>query len=134
MTCLMNSGYVIGGSMKTFLCWLISRSPKTILFIEVLVILFLNEKHIVISDVLSDKSVMFKFLLSASILSIIISLLIMIYTYKNFEEVVSQQFKYKSSNVEKFDYRLKYSWDRFKVTFIICVLATYIIGILNYKA
>lgn len=130
----MNSGYVIGGSMKTFLCWLISRSPKTILFIEVLVILFLNEKHIVISDVLSDKSVMFKFLLSASILSIIVSLLIMIYTYKNFEEVISQQFKYKSSNVEKFDYRLKYSWDRFKVTFIICVLATYIIGILNYKA
>lgn len=57
----------------------------------------------------------------------------MIYTYKNFEEVVSQQFKYRNSNVEKFDYRLKYSWDRFRVTFLICVLATYIIGILNYK-
>lgn len=130
----MNSGYVIGGSMKTFLCWLISRSPKTILFIEVLIILFLNEEHIVISNVLSDKSVMLKFLLSAGILSIIFPLLIMIYTYKNFEEVVSQQFKYRNSNVEKFDYRLKYSWDRFRVTFLICVLATYIIGILNYKA
>ncbi len=130
----MNSGYVIGGSMKTFLCWLISRSPKTILFIEVLIILFLNEEHIVISNVLSDKSVMLKFLLSAGILSIIFPLLIMIYTYKNFEEVVSQQFKYRNSNVEKFDYRLKYSWDIFRVTFLICVLATYIIGILNYKA
>lgn len=93
----MNSGYVIGGSMKTFLCWLISRSPKTILFIEVLIILFLNEEHIVISNVLSDKSVMLKFLLSAGILSIIFPLLIMIYTYKNFEEVVSQQFKYRNT-------------------------------------
>lgn len=94
----MNSGYVIGGSMKTFLCWLISRSPKTILFIEVLIILFLNEEHIVISNVLSDKSVMLKFLLSAGILSIIFPLLIISVPLKSGQVNINQTIPEKGKN------------------------------------
>ena len=48
------------------------------------------------------------------------------YTYKNFEEVVSRQMRYRSSNVKLFESRWKYTFnklDSVSYTVIVCLMA-----------
>lgn len=123
-------GYVNGDGMKTFICWLIARAPETIIVLEILVMAIVKEKHIIISDKLSIQESALDYLLVAVIGCVLFPLMIMIYTYRNIDEVISKQFKWRNSKVDSFHYRLSYSWNRCQMSFVVCLLFFYILSLL----
>jgi len=57
-----------------------------------------------------------------TLISIYFSILVAIFTYRNFEEVVDRRMLWRNSNVSMFHARLKYSLSRFGYTFLLIVL------------
>lgn len=67
-----------------------------------------------------------------TLLSLVASVYASIYTYQNFDEVVSRRMLWRNSNVSLFEEQAKYTYDRFVVCwFSLLILLIYIISLFN---
>lgn len=89
--------------MRTFICWLLSklREPAALGFFGAICLMMGWDKV--------DGESMMSILKIALPIDIILSVWAAVFTYKNFDEVFSRSSRWRNSNVEKFDVRLKYS-------------------------
>ena len=89
--------------MRTFICWLLSklREPAALGFWGAICLMMGWDKV--------DGESMMSILKIALPIDIILSVWAAVFTYKNFDEVFSRSSRWRNSNVEKFDVRLKYS-------------------------
>lgn len=89
--------------MRTFICWLLSklREPAALVFFGAICLMMGWDKV--------DGESMMSILKIALPIDIILSVWAAVFTYKNFDEVFSRSSRWRNSNVEKFDVRLKYS-------------------------
>lgn len=89
--------------MRTFICWLLSklREPAALGFLGAICLMMGWDKV--------DGESMMSILKIALPIDIILSVWAAVFTYKNFDEVFSRSSRWRNSNVEKFDVRLKYS-------------------------
>lgn len=116
--------------MKTFICWLIACASEIIIGIEILSIVIIRSNNLVIKDMSSNEEASVYFFLFSCLATLIFAICIIIYTYRNIEEVISRQFKWRNSKVSAFDYRLKYSFSRGVLALPIGGLLFYAIGLL----
>lgn len=89
--------------MRTFICWLLSKlkEPAALGFWGTICLMMGWDKI--------DGESMMSILKIALPIDIILSAWAAVFTYKNFDEVFSRSSRWRNSNVEKFDVRLKYS-------------------------
>lgn len=88
--------------MRTIICWMLSKLqlPAALGLLGA----FLLFKRF--GDVGDDSIV--KILMICLPIDVFLSVWAAVFTYKNFDEVFSRSSRWRSSNVEKFDVRLKY--------------------------
>lgn len=116
--------------MKTFICWLIASAAEIIIGLEFFAIVIIKSKNLIIKDLSSNKELLDDFFIFSCIATLIFAIFIIIYTYRNIEEVISRQFKWRNSRVSTFDYRLKYSLGRGGMALLIGGLLFYAIYLL----
>jgi len=87
--------------MRTFICWLLTKLqwPAALGFLGI---------YLLIMKSGDSESVIYMLMIGLPI-DIILSVWAAVFTYMNFDEVFSRSKRWRSSNVEKFDVRLKYS-------------------------
>jgi membrane protease YdiL (CAAX protease family) len=68
--------------------------------------------------------------LIALVFTFFLAILTAIYTYKNYNEVISRRFRWRSSNVDIFSARLKYTISRFFASMII--YSVYVITLISF--
>lgn len=95
--------------MKTFICWLIACASEIIMGLELFAIVIIKSNNLIIKDMSSNQKASDYFLIFSCLATLIFAIFITIYTYRNIDEVISRQFKWKNSRVSAFNYRLKYS-------------------------
>lgn len=110
---------------KTIKCWLIANleTLNAISFFLFLIIVQINSHNenppMGDSHNTSQISVFYWILIIiATISDILVSVKIAIYTYRNFDEIVSLRMLFHNSNVSLFQVQLKYSISRFSLTFM----------------
>lgn len=116
--------------MKTFLCWLIGFASEIIIVLEILAIVLINMHNVSIADFSSNESASSTFFIAACIASLIFAIFVIVFTYRNIEEVISRQFKWRNSRASSFDYRLKYSLGRGLMAILISGIFFYGLGVL----
>lgn len=89
--------------MRTLVCWLLSKlkEPAALGFLCAVCLIMGWDKV--------DGDSMISILKIALPINIVLSIWAAVFTYKNFDEVFSRSSRWRNSNVEKFDVRLKYS-------------------------
>lgn len=116
--------------MKTFICWLIACASEIIMGLEFFAIVIIKSNNLIIKDMSSNKEASDYFFIFSCLATLIFAIFIMIYTYRNIDEVISRQFKWKNSRVSTFDYRLKYSLSRGILALPVGVMLFYAIWLL----
>ena len=114
--------------MKTLMCWLIANLESHLIIIFLCALMYKlntspNHVQIIFSKFLAPESI--SLLIILVILAFIFSLWTAIFTYKNFNEVISRQFRWRNSNVEIFSSRLYYTSSRF--AFAMTVYSSYLL-------
>lgn len=95
--------------MKTFLCWLIANFHMPIIVCGIFAGAYIGEKNIIISDILADKDALKSYYILSAIFTTLISILVVVFTYKNINEIISRRFRWGNSNVKFMDFKFKYS-------------------------
>ena len=110
---------------KTIKCWLIANleTLNAIGFFLLLLIVQIKSHNETLptggTQNTSQISVFYWILIIfATISDILVSVKIAIYTYRNFDEIVSLRMLFHNSNVSLFQIQLKYSISRFGLTFL----------------
>lgn len=109
--------------MKTFWCWIIANMDSQIAVIIFIAIILPKPIKVAHSPEILP------YYLFALIFTFSLAILTAIYTYKNYNEVISRRFRWRSSNVEVFSARLKYTISRFFVSLII--YSVYVIALIS---
>ncbi len=114
--------------MKTIFCWLIANLESH-LGMMVLFVLFypqfsdkneISQKTEKLSSVIKgSEDIAINSLIVCVIVAFILAILTAVFTYRNFDEVISRQFKWRNSNVERFEARLNYTLTRFMWSMIV---------------
>lgn len=89
--------------MRTLVCWLLSKLK------EPAALGFIGAVCLIMGWDTVDGDSMISILKIALPIDIVLSIWAAVFTYKNFDEVFSRSSRWRNSNVEKFDVRLKYS-------------------------
>jgi len=99
---------------KTIKCWLVANIEglSGIFFFFILFTAF-NEKNTELNDALKLETIHWVIFGIVSAVDIYLSVLIAIFSYRNFDEVVSLRMLFHNSNVSLFQEQLKYSISRF---------------------
>lgn len=122
-----------------FNCWLIANL-ETFAGICFITLLFLQNSDSGINQAIPEvkantqNSTWYLIIIGlALVVSIFFSVIIAIYTYRNFDEVVSRRMLWRNSNVSLFNEQLKYTLSRFGNALIFSVLFFIDIAILVFK-
>lgn len=108
--------------MKTIFCWLIANIESHIALMILFVLFYytflkknenLQKMEQISSSVKVSEAVVLNYAIGILIIAFILAILTAIFTYQNFDEVISRQFKWRSSNVGQFSAQLSYTFSRF---------------------
>lgn len=107
---------------NTFKCWIISNL-EILASIGFIIFIYKNEYYNDNNQTVFTNSTFLLILIGLILMTIIFfSVKVAIYTYKNFDEVVSRRMLWRNSNVSLFNEQLKYSIGRFIASFVFFLL------------
>lgn len=120
--------------MKTIFCWIIANLEgfiAIILFYVMVCAAF--QVNPINQDIQISQTALINLLIGSLILAFIFAIITAIFTYRNFDEVISRQFRWRNSNVELFSAQLKYTFSRFFWSMIVYSVYLIILSILILK-
>lgn len=103
---------------ETIKCWFIANIESISAFLLISIIFRYEAYSKTIPENIQVTTLNWIIIGFFTLFAFVFSTIIAVYTYKNFSEVVSRRMIWRNSNVSMFDERLKYSINRFGITFV----------------
>lgn len=122
--------------MNTFKCWLIAQTEVLGGLVFILGILLMQDDGAILkTEILPSYLKSIWLLTTIASAAFVLSTMITIFTWRNFEEVVSRSLVWRRSNVDLFSMKIKYSLNIFIQILIISIALTYeiIVFVTLYK-
>lgn len=123
--------------MNTFKCWLIAQTEVLGGLVFILGILLMQDDGAILkTEILPSYLKSIWLLTTIASVAFVLSTMITIFTWRNFEEVVSRSLVWRRSNVDLFSMKIKYSLNIFIQILIISIALTYeiIVFVTLYKS
>lgn len=109
---------------KTIKCWLVANiEGLTFLFFLFIMVAGMNEENTELTGAFDLETVHWVVFGIVSAVNIYLSVVVAIFTYRNFDEVVPLRMLFHNSNVSLFQEQLKYSISRFFSMFGLLIMA-----------
>lgn len=114
--------------MNTFKCWLVAQIEPLFGFTLIAGWMILLGADQITSP--PEFLISIWFFVTIASIALIPSIIITIFTWRNYEEVISRSLMWRRSNIDRFSMKLKYSFGVFIQTLLILIIIPYSVIIL----